>query len=297
MSDTAAVASSALPAKSAVEDLLPGLASSDPARVAAAAAALVDFTGGAGNFSSRQTVCLAAGAEMEASCAEAVAALPALCSALTAHLQDAAAVEPICRALRNISAVEPHKVTRTEAVFPAVVAALQAHAGVEALVIVACAFLFNSTISSKAGCKMIVAAGAVPAVAALTTHASQAVLLEACSALTRLGQFGQDAGALLSAAQAIVTMLKAHVTEGVLVTECCKALRCFSCSSEGMAACVAAGAVPALVRALQAADSRVAEEAVMALLAISAAPGQAVYEAAVGDFPALIAAWRRATAP
>ena len=237
---------------------------------------------------------------MEASCAAAAAALPALCSALAAHSQDAAVVEPICRALRNISAVEPLKVVSTEAAIPAAIAALQAHAGVEALLIVACSVLFNSASSSE-GCKKCMAAGAVPAVAALAAHASQAVQVEACSVLGRLAPcLGQDAGAEGSTAQAVVGMLKAHDAGVELAAECCTTLHKMSRNAAGRAACLAAGAAPALVRALQAADSRVAEAAVMALLAITvSSPGQAIHGAvaARGDFPALIAAWRRATAP
>ena len=258
----------------------------------AGASALVARTGGRDDDPS--------GVDVEARCAECVAggAVEALMDALVRHALSAEVAEQSCWALRNLAASSAGKAACAAAgTLPVLLAAFHAHCDARGITKWGLGALVHSAAPPAPGAEPCVfstssqlEAGAVPALAACLTADAVEVVWGACSALLCIAISSVNGHqACVAAIPALVACLQ-HTLAGV-VQEACSALGCiaeFGSSNSGRDACVAAGAIPALVSVLHihAGAERVVGEAADVLRYIARSdPG-----ACVPATPALVSA-------
>ncbi len=204
-------------------------------------------------------------------------AVPALAAALEAHSAVLDVAEQACAALRSISCCSPGLKACWEArCAPAIAAALARHGAAAAgLAEDACMALFHIVRCGDSEAKgECVGAGAIPAlVSALLAHTAHAgVAQQACLVLCHFARVGCELCVTAGAAAAIVAALAAHAGDAGVAEAACLALLEISVATgndvnawledalagrepgpgvTGRAACVAAGAIPALVSALR----------------------------------------------
>ena len=228
-------------------------------------------------------------------------AVPAIVAALLAHPGEAGVAEQASLALTAICFLSPGvvgpgvEVCVSAGAIPALVAALKANGAVAEVVESVCRALVNLGWRSPAHRAAIVAAGAVPlCVAACAAHGGEA-REKAKEVLGKLGytEAGVALGAMGARAAREVERMRAGAGDGAVQEAAARALEGLAQDEEGKEACLAAGAVPALVAALQVhgGSAGVAEQACKALMrfAIEYAPGKEVCVAA-GAVPVIVAA-------
>lgn len=170
------------------------------------------------------------------------------------NLPFAVAQEWGCRTLEilAISSDHTHKVAATGGI-KAVVAAMSAHVSNEAVQEAGCAALRNLTVNSDAQAKAA-ACGAIEAVvAAMTAHGSHVGVQEAgCQMLRNLSsRANKDKVVSAGGLEAVVSAMNAHVGDAGVQEAACVVLRKLCVTTDHQAQAVAAGAIEAVLQALQ----------------------------------------------
>jgi hypothetical protein len=229
-------------------------------------------------------------------CASA-GALPSLVAALTTHVGVVGVVHPACLAVGNIS-ISPLGGESSVAAVPAVVAAVRANVSSDAVVEQgswALGVIGGGAWSSNRLRPAILAAGAGPVLAAASRAQTGAARERALRTLSELGCSvdGFELPTTAMAPSRVMELMRAGGGDARVAEEGAKVLRQIATNTlEGGQRCIDAGAVPALVAALQTHGSvlAVAECACRALASIASTPAGQEACASGGAVPPIVAA-------
>ena len=178
----------------------------------------------------------------------------AVCRGLAKNLPFAVSQEWGCRALEilAISSDHTHKVAAAGGI-KAVIAAMNAHRANESVQEAGCAALRNVTVNSDNQAKAAASGGIEAVVAAMNAHGSHVGVQEAgCQMLRNLSsKSNKDKVVAAGGIEAVVSAMNGHVGDAGMQEAACVVLRKLAITPEYQAQAAEAGAIEAVLQALQ----------------------------------------------